>query len=157
MQPSMSFTLLDNSNEKSTIHIPLVAVTTLNMETMKAQSLPATEQSIAQAIADLTLCTITKSQVSLEPAVYAETVPSDMSAQRELRLMVQMQDNVNGKKSHFTIPGVDWPSVGITGTDLVDQTNALWVELKTRLELYARSEDGNAITVIGGRLVGRRG
>jgi len=157
MQPSMSFTLLDNSRETSTIRIPLVAVTTLNMETMKAQSLPATEQSIAQAIADLTLCTITKTQISLEPAIYAEAVPSDMNAQRELRLMVEMQDNVNGKKSHFTIPGVDWPNIGIATTDLVDTTKAAWIELKTRLELYARSEDGNAITVTGGRLVGRRG
>jgi hypothetical protein len=153
----MNLTLIDNSEETSTIRINLVAVTTLNMETMKAQSLPATEQSIAQAIHDLTLCNITKTQIALEPAVFAEVAPANMSAQRELRLAVLMKDTVNGSKSHFTIPGPDWPNIGITGTDLVDQTNAAWVELKTRLELYARSDDGNPIVVTGGRLVGRRG
>jgi len=155
MQPSMNLTFVDNSGEKSTVRFPIVDVTTANIETMKAQSFFPIAQSIAKAIADISLCTPIKSQISLDPALYPDTRPESMYAQRELGLLVEMQDVVTSKRSHFTVPGVDWEAIGLPGSDRVDETAAGWTELVTRVELYVQSEDGNAVTVTGGRLVGR--
>jgi hypothetical protein len=113
MQPSMNLTFEDNSGEKSTVRFPIVDVTTANIETMKAQSFFTTVQTIAKAIADVSLCTPIKSQISLDPALYPDTRPESMYAQRELGLLVELQDEVTAKRSHFTIPGVDWEAVGL--------------------------------------------
>jgi hypothetical protein len=67
-------------------------------------------------------------------------------------------DGVNGRKSHFTVPGPDLDALTIfAGTDLVDLEDAsVMADLVTSVEAGALSADGNAVTVTRAVIVGRR-
>jgi hypothetical protein len=68
-----------------------------------------------------------------------------------------MTDDVNGKKSHFTIPGPDLTNLTIpAGGDLVTLADAsIMADLVTAIEANVESEDNNAVTVTRAVIVGR--
>jgi len=88
----------------------------------------------------------------------SDTVPSDNFAQREIGLRVFLTDDVNGRKSHFTIPGPDLEALTILdGTDFVDLADAgIMATLVAAVEADAQSVDGNAVSVQRAVIVGRR-
>lgn len=87
-----------------------------------------------------------------------DTVPTSEYAQRELGLRVFLVDDVNGRKSHFTIPGPDLANLTIlAGTDLIELADAgFMAALVTAVEAGALSADGNAVSVLRAAIVGRR-
>lgn len=87
-----------------------------------------------------------------------DTVPSSEYAQRELGLRVFLVDDVNGRKSHFTVPGPDLASLTIlAGTDFVDLADAgIMAQVVTDVEAECLSQDGNAVSVLRAVIVGRR-
>jgi hypothetical protein len=153
---SVSFTLLDNSREKSIVAFNVSDLNVINLEGIRQTTNPATPFSLAAAVESVTLCKIIKTQVAAAPLNLIEAYPVDKGAQRELVLVVYMQDTVNFKKSHVSIPGVDWDSIGMAGTDHVDYASPLWAALSAAIELWAQSADGNDVAVLDGRLAGRR-
>lgn len=87
-----------------------------------------------------------------------DTVPSSEYAQRELGLRVFLVDDVNGRKSHFTVPGPDLANLTIlAGTDFVDLADAgIMAAVVTEVEAGCLSADGNAVSVLRAVIVGRR-
>ena len=106
----------------------------------------------------ITLCTTAGNGLTQQLGADSDSVPADAFAQRELGLRVFLVDDVNGRKSHFTIPGPDLDALTIfAGTDLVDIADAsVMADLVVSVEAGALSADDNAVTVIRAAIVGRR-
>lgn len=106
----------------------------------------------------ITLCT--SAGYGMQDAIGgdSDTVPTENFAQREIGLRVFLVDDVNGRKSHFTIPGPDLDSLTILdGTDFVDLADAsIMATLVAAVEADAQSVDGNAVSVLRAVIVGRR-
>jgi hypothetical protein len=152
MASNFSITFMDNSRELSVTGVNIPTITSGNFGTILTGGEPA---ALAAAIKAVSLCTPVQETVSLSPIKYAAVLPSSAYAQRELALRVSYQDNTTLSKYTFTVPGVDWAVIGLAGTDKVDETNELWTSLVSAFEAGAVSPDGNAVSVLGGRLVGR--
>jgi hypothetical protein len=114
--------------------------------------------AIASDILAITLCTEAGNGITQGLDPDTDAVPSDAFAQRELGLRVFLVDDVNGRKSHFTIPGPDLDALTIfAGTDLVDLADAgVMAALVTTVEAGAVSADANAVSVLRAVIVGRR-
>lgn len=92
---------------------------------------------------------------SIPIAQSAPTVPTDATAQREVAIRFIYADNVTGKKYRFDVPApVD--AIVPTGSDDVNMAAALIVAFKAVFDANAKSELGNAVTLLSGRFVGRR-
>lgn len=83
------------------------------------------------------------------------SIPADATAQREIAARMTYVDNVTTKKYRFDIPAPDDDFVP-TGSDDINMAAAVWVTFKTAFEASCVSPDGNAVTLISGRIVGRR-
>lgn len=114
--------------------------------------------AIASALLAITLCTEAGNGLTQENDPDSDTVPASAFAQRELGLRVFLVDDVNGRKSHFTVPGPDLANLTIfDGTDLVDLADAgIMASLVTVIEAGAISADANAVSVLRAVIVGRR-
>ena len=135
------------------LYVPDIAAGGANYDTVVA-AIAAIESEIIA----ITLCTTAGHGLTQEIGADGDAVPSSAFAQRELGLRVFLVDDVNGRKSHFTIPGPDLPNLVIfDGTDLVDIADAgVMADLVTSVEAGAISADGNAVTVVRAAIVGRR-
>lgn len=146
----LSISFVDHSNESSTVQFDMDPLTEANIV---AETLA--EGALIAAIRDVTLCNPFSSSRTSHFVKYNMGIPASPWAQRELALQVGMIDTVNQKKSHVSIPGVDWATLQGDG-DFVDYNNLQWVALKTAIENTVKSSDGNAVQVVYGKLVGRR-
>jgi hypothetical protein len=115
-------------------------------------------EALESEILAITLCTSAGHGFTQIIAGDSDAVPVSAFAQREIGLRVFLVDDVNGRKSHFTIPGPDLADLVIfAGTDLVDLEDAgVMSDLVTTVEASALSADGNAVTVLRAVIVGRR-
>lgn len=148
-------TFLDESGEKSSVdyYVPAVDAGTIAAKLDDAN--PQTAGSTSILMSGLSLCTCIAESLSAADNKFAQTPPGNLFAQREIGLMVSYTDTVTGKNYRLTIPGPDWANIGLSGTDTVDPNDAEWTAFVAQFELKAVSPDGNAVTVTGGRLVGR--
>lgn len=151
----VTFTFLDHSGEKSSVAINVPALTAGNIAATSDGMQFATAGELAALIASLSLCTPVQSQGQAWVTKSAQTLPGSHYAQREIGLMVSYTDNVNGKVYRFTIPGPAWDTIGAENSDEVNSAAAQWTAFKAKAETVMVSPDGNPITIIGGRLVGR--
>lgn len=155
MAGKLGITFLDTSGELSRVDIYTPDVTAGNIAAILDDANPAHAGSLAEAVAALSLCTAHSHDVLAVKAIDSSTPPVSQYAQRELGLMVTYSDNVTGRIYHVTIPGPDWTNLGQAGTDMVLTSAAAWTAFVTLFNSVARSQDGNAVTVMSGRLVGR--
>jgi hypothetical protein len=147
---AISISFLDHSNEVSNVNLYIPPVTAANFDASETAA-----ALLVGAIRAVTLCNPISRSIMVPAAHFNLGVPTSNWAQRELGLQIGMVDNVNGRKSHFTIPGVDWNSLAGDG-DFVNYTNLLWIALKEAVEAEVKSYNGNSVTVVYGKLIGRR-
>jgi hypothetical protein len=82
-------------------------------------------------------------------------LPASPFAQREFKLAVKMVDTA-GNRSTLTIPGPNLTLLAQPGTDVVDHvSNVTAAALAAAIENNAVSPQGNTVSVIGMRIVGR--
>lgn len=143
-----SYTLLDNSGEKTTVSFAILSQTTGTDFSSKSQVLE-------DAFALVTLGTRSQSTTS-RAYPGSSALPVSVYAQREIKLLVQMQDVVTGKLSSLTIGTFDPTAVTIApGSDVVDITAGNAATLVSAIEDFVASPAGNTVVVTGMRLVGR--
>lgn len=148
-----SFHFSDYSDEKSTVTFTYEQATAGNFDAIVGHIAGA-----LNALQDLTLGNINKTtfvaqvnNVDLGPA-------GTPSAQRELKWLLEFEDNVTGGRFQREVPTADIVAAGllITNSDVADFTAAEWVALKTALDGNVRNNTtGNTATLTGARLVGR--
>jgi len=147
------FTFQDYSEEKSTVEFTYEQATAANFDAIVAHVAGA-----LNALQDLTLGNVNKTtfiaqinDVDLGPA-------GTPSAQREMKWLLEFEDNVTGGRFQREVPTADIVTAGllITNTDIADMTHANWIALKTALDGNIRNNaTGNTATLTGARLVGR--
>jgi hypothetical protein len=112
--------------------------------------------AVRDAMTAVSLCTRSKEQVNVQTDAGSLTRPSDEAAQRELGLRIFYVDSVTQKKYHVTVPGPDTSLMASPGFDIVDWSGAEMVALETAFEANVLSPDGNAVSILTGKIVGRR-
>lgn len=153
---SVAHTCIDNSGENSVVTFYLPDVDESNYNDVTGNGPAQNVGDLRLALAAITLCNFVRHTVTTE--VYSELgeLPASPWAQRELKLLVQYVDNVTSKRYTVTIPGPDLDLLAQPGTDVVDHvSNVVAAAFVTAFETNARSQDGNAISVIGMRIIGR--
>lgn len=104
------------------------------------------------AIGDVTLGLVTKETAS---EVKKLTNVRIGSGNREDKIEVSYQDNTTLELFQTDLPTRDNTLLPVAGTDFYPIGTAPWANLKTKWEAGAVSPNGNAVTVISFRLVGR--
>ena len=144
---------LDFSDEVSTVSFN---VATPSGAAYDWAALAASVDAVGDAIEAVTLCTRSKEQVNVALQAGSLARPSSESAQRELGLRIFYVDDTTQKKYHVTIPGPDVSLMASPGFDIVDWSGAEMVTLETDFEANVLSPDGNAVSILTGKIVGRR-
>jgi len=155
MTGKIGYTFLDISGETSRVDINVADVTAGNIAATLAAADPTGTGNLGAAIAALSLCQPSSYDVVALKAPGSATAPTSNYAQREIGLMVTYMDSVTNRLYRVTIPGPDWATLGQAGTDSVLTTAAEWTAFVSAFEGIAKSQDGNAVTVVSGHLVGR--
>ena len=110
---------------------------------------------LGTALGLLTRCPQAGTTVSLSMDESSPGIPADAMAQRETAIRWSYSDNVTGKKYRFDTPApVD--AIIPTGSDAVNMAAAAVLAFKAVFEANAVSPDGNDVTLLTGRFVGRR-
>jgi hypothetical protein len=149
--------MIDRSGEQTGTQVYLtdLADDGGNFDTVLTNATTGDYDVVKAAIITLTDCNMTRSIASLVVDQSVGTVPSVWSAQRELAVRFTYQDETTLKKYSFTIPG---PNSDITqeGTDVIDLSgNIIVAAAVTVFEAKLRSPDGNNITILAAKLIGR--
>lgn len=155
MAGKIGYTFTDISGENSRVDLYVADLTAGNIAATLAAANPTGAGNLGAAIAALSLCQPAKYDVMAFTGPGSAVVPTDMYAQRELALMVTYQDTVTNRLYRISIPGPDWATIGLAGSDSVNTANAAWTAFVTAFEAIAVSQDGNPVNVTGGHLVGR--
>lgn len=147
---------LDHSGErtKTTLHFDDLAGDGSNFTDFSSPAGP--RGLMGTELQLLTKLQHTKTQLSHTLNTSVESIPADATAQRETAVRWIYADNVTGKKYRFDTPApVDL--LLQTGTDVIDlAANAIALQFKAAFELNCVSPDGNAVTLLSARYVGRR-
>lgn len=86
---------------------------------------------------------------------FSATTPTDPAARNAFALRVVYQDNVTAQKYHLTIPAPILTTMEQAGSDWIDTADVAFSAWAAAFQTLARSPDGNAVTVLGARIVGR--
>lgn len=152
-----TYHLVGYSGEKSLagFHFPAVADGGGNWDEMFVDY-GSSYNFLRFALRDLTRMNIHRVSMGQRILTSSPDLPADPMAQRELAIRFSYVDNVTGKKYWFDIPA---PVAAVLkqGTDVVGLSASTEMGVfVSNFQQSCVSPDGNAVTVIGARLVGRR-
>lgn len=157
MPAYVTHSLIGFSGEGSSVRFYLPDVTSVNYDDVTGNTVGDNVGGLRLALGALTLLNFVRHTVTTEQYADVGSLPSDPYAQREIKLLVSYRDTVTSKLYRLEIPGPDLSAIAQAGTDVVDHTsNVTAAAFVTAFEQYARSVDGNLVTVEGMRIVGRR-
>lgn len=149
-QHSFSLTFLDYSKEKSTAKGHMGPITVGTIAGFLTQF-----GTLKTAIQDLSLGTLISDSWTGDITSYSNAAPTDLNAQRERKWRVDYEDVVNLGKHQFEIPVALVVGQLVSNTDLANIETAEWIAFIAAFEAMAKSPDGNAVNILGARLVGR--
>lgn len=151
MQPHVKLSAADFSGEVATMSLGLPNITNANFENYRDTVIG----NLVSALAGITLCEWDSWQMFTEVYTDVGTLPSSPYAQRELRALFTCVDTGTGKKFVVGIPCPDLADMAIAGTDVINLANVEVAAYVAAVELHTVSPQGNAVSVISGKLVGR--
>jgi len=147
------FKIRDFSDEYSTVRIPIADFAADGSD---YQARMTQVGSLQAAIAAVTAGTIAPRTVPAERGIVNDTRPASPFAQRELKWLIQYQDDVSGKHYTLSIPAPALELMSDGGDDVADIVGiTAWSTLVTWLEANMTSPEGNSITVNRVSVVGR--
>ena len=149
---TLTFNMIDHSGEKSRTKVYLEE---LLGDGSNWDDILVTEGLLRTALYLTTDMAEVGSDASVAIHTGAGTPPSTVTAQREWGIRVKYRDTVNGRYGHFTVPGPKTTFYPPTGSDVVPLDNVIFAAFITVLEAQILSRDGNAVSVVEGRLIGR--
>lgn len=153
MPGEVIFTMVDFSQEKSTFGLQTRTATSANFDTINGE-LDTLQAAVLGVVAGTMRTRRLVAQINtVDPAD-----PSDAIAQRELKWLVTLTDDVDGSKIQREIPTADVGTNGllIAGTDIADLSHAAWVALAAAIDgIFQNPKTGNTVSLSGARLVGR--
>lgn len=145
-----SATYKDYSNEKSTMQYNIGPITALTIAGFLTQN-----DTFLDTVQALSLGALQQTSWTGDITKYSGAAPTDLNAQRERKWRVDFEDTVNLTPGHFEIPIALITGQLIVGTDKANLTTTEWAALIAAAEALLKSDDGNAINILGATLVGR--
>jgi len=146
-----SVSMLDYSNERSTVKVRIDQVTAGNY-TAQAAAVSA----LATAIGGITLGNIASRILTAEETFVTRTPPTDPAAQRETKWLVRSEDTVTHEIVRHEIPTAN-TALLTAGSDFVNVfPTGVLADFKTAWEAAVVSKMGNPVTLISLELVGKR-
>lgn len=147
---------IDYSGEQTSFAVWTPDLNAGNIDTYTNTAVTNALGDLLAAVNAVTLLNRTVTSVGAVRDLSAGTLPANVNAQREQKLLVKYIDTVTNKKYQFTVPGVDRTLLAQQGTDVVDFTsNVLMIALVNSFESDYVSELGNPVAVYAASLVGR--
>jgi hypothetical protein len=148
----LTFNMIDHSGEKSRTKVYLEG---LESDGSNWDDILTSEGLLRTALYLTTDMAEVGSDVSIAVHTGSGTPPATVTAQREEAIRVKYRDAVNGRYGHFTVPGPKTTFYPPTGSDVVPLDNVIFAAFITVLEANLLSRDGNAISIVEGRYIGR--
>lgn len=156
MAGKVTYSYLDAGGERSTTSFNIPTLTNANTDGIIGAS--GDVDDLRDGIAGVTLGQIASVKVLARDSDQSSTPATAPEAQRELKWLVEYSDDTTGQVYQAEIPCPDITDATLYNqapTKEIDLTDAAWVTFVTAFEALVLSADGNAVTVLGGRLVGR--
>lgn len=154
MTGKMTLTLLDFSNEQSTIQLYTPVLNAGNIADYTNDTVGGALGNMRVAISALTLGNHLRRSVVATLISDVGELPTDPNAQRERKALVTFRDTVTGKLGSLTIPCFNMVGAE-SGTDILDIDLPQWVAFRALLEANHPSDVGNPIQMITAKHVGR--
>lgn len=153
-QPHVTFTILDNSNETSSVRFYLPEMDNTNFEGT------VNDTTGAVGLIRLAMNALIEGnhlRRTVTAAVYedAATLPASGWAQREIKAQFTFRDTVTAETGTFEIPTFDAGTFAESGTDVLDLEEIGLAAFVAAVEANAVSRQGNAIEIVSARIVGR--
>lgn len=131
----------DFGNEKSAVRIRGIELTAANFDAQVTASV-----AVQDAIAAMTIGQKQRVVYANDNQISSAAAASAL-AQREVKWLVSFTDDTNGKKGTLEIPCADLTLLPAGGSELLDLTDTEAAAFVSAFESYARSADGNTVTV----------
>lgn len=147
-----TFTLLDHSNEKSSVQVYNGSITALTIGAFLTQF-----AALRNAIDGITLGTIHKEKWTGDDTLLSNVLPANEFAQRELKWLVKYRNIVNNGIFTLEVPTADPTGRLLPGSDVADLTETNMAAFVTAFETIARTPDNDidGTDIMEVRLVGR--
>ena len=156
MAGKVTFSWLDAGGERSTTSFNIATLTNANTDGIIGAA--GDVDDLRDAMIAVTLGQLASIKVLARDSDKSASPATAPEAQRELKWLIEYSDNVTGQVYQSEVPCpkiTDATLYNQAPTKEIDLADALWVTFKTGFEALVISADGNAVTLIGGRLVGR--
>lgn len=153
-QPHVTYTILDNSNETSSVRFYLPELSGANFDAN------VDDTTGAVGLIRLAMNSLIEGnhlRRTVTAAVYEDgaTIPASGWAQREIKAQFTFRDTVTAETGTFEIPTFDAGTYAESGTDVLDLEEVGIAAFVAAVEANAVSRQGNAIEIVTGRIVGR--
>lgn len=155
MPGKATFSILDHSNEVSSMGAYLPDITAANYEAVTGDGAGQSVGEIRLAMNPLILGNHLRRTVTSDVYADVATLPANGAAQRERKARFTYRDTVNARLGSFEVPTFDSETFATPGTDVLDLTDATLAAFVTAMETHAVSRDGNAIQIVSAQIVGR--
>lgn len=151
----VTHSIIDHSGEVSFTRHGLPDITSVNYAAVTGNTIAQNVGALRLALAAVTDGNFTKHEVTAAEQPPIGAIPTDVNAQREIKLLVRYVSSA-GRRGSFEIPGPDLTLFAQTGTDVALLTSTEWLAFESIIEANCRDSYGDTITVTDGRIVGRR-
>lgn len=138
-----SFTLIDFSNEPSTMSFYFGEITAVSIAGFLTEF-----GAFRDAVDDITIGALAADAWYGDRTKYDATPPADVNAQRERKFLVQFQGASSFSKYTMEVPTADFTGRLIDDTDLVNLANTEIAAFITAFETLCRTIDGEAVEVL---------
>jgi len=150
-----SYGWIDHSAEGSRTQLNFPALSAANFDDITGAAPGGAINDMRVALELVTKLNETRVSASLDVHSAVGSIPADATAQREIAARMIYVDNVTTQRYRFDIPAPADDFVP-TGSDDINMAAAVWVAFKAAFEANCVSPVGNPVTLISGRIVGRR-
>jgi hypothetical protein len=150
MAANVSFTIADYSDERSTVSVPIGAITVLGLPGLLTQigAMRAAVEGLSSGIV--------QRESWGETSKLTNVLPASQSAQRESKILVVYEDTVTFDLYRAEIPCRDDSAITlITNTDEIDMSAGAALAFKTAFDAMAQ-QNGHSCRVLSMSVIGRR-
>lgn len=149
MASRVNFTVTDYTRESSNFAVNGISISSANYDAQITAAI-----ALSAAIEGLIIGQLAKREVVASIAFPQTSTPTDPFAQREMKWLVVYQDDTTSKLQSLEIACPDLALL-TPNTDLLNLASTEGAAFVTAFESFVRSSDGNTVSVVSARLVGR--
>mgnify|MGYP001049092388 CR=1 FL=1 len=154
MPGKVTYTYIDNSNEKSSLGLYTPDLDAANIVDYTDDGVGGILGDMRLALSAITLCNNFARIVTATRIQDVATLPTDQNAQRETKAEFSYRDTLTGFLSSFSVPGIDRSLIVSQGSDIIDMDNVLVAAVISLFEANFVSRAGNPVEVVGVRHIG---